>query len=100
MKNDPMIKPATAAENTEITKIVVEPTSLFSNSRLYPLKNVRTSNTMDAAKKPKKWRAVGLTIMLIISAMKPTKVGVTSFLTHHTASIKAEKPIMSQQKGR
>lgn len=54
MKNNPIIEPATAAENTEITNRVVEPASRFSNIRLYPLKKVRRSNMTDAAKKPKK----------------------------------------------
>ncbi|MFX1495642.1 MAG: hypothetical protein ACFFBZ_15265 [Promethearchaeota archaeon] len=55
---------------------------------------------MEAAKKPKKWRAVGLRNMLIISAIRPTNVAVPSFLVHQIASIKAENPITSQRKGK
>ena len=59
-----------------------------------------TSNVIEAAKKPKKWSAVGLISMLIISAMNPTNVAVPSFLVHHTATIRAENPIMSQRKAK
>lgn len=58
------------------------------------------SNKMEAAKNPMKWRAVGLPIILIISAMSPTNVAVPIFWHHHTARISAEKPMRSQAKGR
>ena len=100
MKNNPITKPAKAAEKTEVKSSAIEPMCLFSNKRLYPIKNVSISNTMDAAKKPKKWRAYGLTIRLITNAINPTKVAVPIFLDHHTARINAAKPMRSQAKGR
>lgn len=99
MKNDPMTKPATAAENTEMTNRLIEPMSLFSNKRLCPNRETRTSNMMQATVKPKKCKAVGLNIKFIIVAMQPTNVAVPVFLTYHTDNIIAEKPIKSQQKG-
>ena len=89
-----------ADEKVEIKKRAVEPVNFFSNKRAYPVRNVSTSNMMDAATKPKKWRAYGLTIMLITRAMSPTKVAVPIFLDHHTARIRAEKPMRSHAKGR
>lgn len=100
MKNDPMNRPATAAEDTETANRKIDPKSLFSNKRLYPNRETRTSNMMQAAVKPKKWKAVGLNIKFIIVAMQPTNVAVPIFLTYHTANIMAEKPIKSQQKGK
>ena len=100
MKIVPITKPAKAADATEMINRIIEPITLFSNSRLCPLTNARTSNTTDAAKNPKKWRAVGRTIMLMIRAINPTNVAVPIFLDHQTARIKAEKPIRSQAKGK
>ena len=100
MKNDPITEPAKAADITEIMKRTIEPVRLFSNKRLYPLTNASISNTTDAAKNPKKWRAVGRTIMLMISATNPTNVAVPIFLDHHRARIRAEKPMRSQAMGK
>ena len=100
MKKVPIIKPATAAENTETINKANEPKNLFLNNRLYPMKDARTSNTTDAEVKPKKWRAVGLNIKLIIVAMEPTNVAVPIFLTNHTASIIVAKPTRSQKIGK
>jgi hypothetical protein len=61
---------------------------------------MRTSNKIDAAKKPKNCRAVGRISKLIISAMKPTNEAAPIFFVHQTTSIKAEKPMRSQAKGK
>jgi len=50
---EPIIKPAKAAENTEIMNKMIEPKILFLNIRLYPLKNTRMSKVIEATKKPK-----------------------------------------------
>ena len=99
IRKAPIIRPARAAEKIDIMKRESEPKSLFLNMRLYPLKKMITSNATETAKKPKKWGDVGLKNILIINATKPTNVAVPGFLTHHTATIKMENPIMSQRKG-
>ena len=50
--------------------------------------------------KPKRCTASGLNMKFTMVAMKPMNVAVPSFLTHHTANIRAAKPIRSQRKGK
>jgi hypothetical protein len=98
MKKTPMIKPAKAAENTERAKRTTEPASVFSNKRLYPVGDVMTSNSVEAAVKPRKWTASDRTMKFTIVAMKPTNVAVPLFLTHHTASIWAADPQITEER--
>ena len=95
-----MIKPAIAAEITESTKRIIDAKSFLLNNCLYPVEDIITSNNIEVDVKPKKWMAFGLNIKFIMVAMKPTNVAVPSFLTHHTASIRAAKPIRSQRNGK
>ncbi len=57
------------------------------------------SKTTLAAVKPKKWVALGLSIMVMIVAVIPVMVTAPNFLIHHKASISEMIPSMSQKNG-
>lgn len=95
-----MIKPATAAEKTEIKIKLTVPTKALSKQFLYPKNLVNASKTKLVAVKPRKKKASGLNRKLMTVAMMPTAVAVPNFLVHHTATISDAKPIVSQRKGR
>ena len=100
IKNNPIIKPATAAEKTEIkTKLTVLAKAL-SKQFPYPKSRVSTSKRKLVAVKPRKKRASGLNEKFIAVAMRPTAVAVPNFRVHHTARISDAKPIRSHRKGR
>lgn len=99
MKNSPITEPAMAAEKIDVASRPTEATIPLLKIRYRVRKRIASSD-MDAAKKPRKWIAVGLRSRLIISARNPTNVADPSFLTDHTVRISIENPITSQKKGK
>ena len=99
MKNDPIIKPATAADKVEIDIMLIVILTFFPKMLSYLISHAEISKTALAAVKPRNWVAAGLKMKLITVAITPIIVTDPSFLVHHTATVNTEKPIKSQRKG-
>jgi len=81
MKNEPMIKPATAAETTEAATATAIVDFGLVNVFSYPASLEVASKTMLAAVKPKKITAAGFMAKFTAVAMRPTAVNAIAFVS-------------------
>lgn len=95
----PIIRPASAADSTEMTTRVAAVKNRCLNILLYPKRLVSRSKNRLAAVNPRKYTPLGLSIRLKTVAMAPTAVATPGFRIHHDVRLRAAKPITSQKIG-
>jgi hypothetical protein len=100
IKRIPIMVPATAVEIADTTSRLIILNIGFSRQLLYPISLAKTSKTMLAVVKPKKWMAEGLSAKVMIVAIMPVRVTAPNFLTCHNTKINEMTPSVSHKKGR
>ena len=100
IKRTPIIVPATAVEIADTKSRLIILNIGFSRQLLYPISLARTSKTILAAVKPKKWVASGLNVKVIIVAIIPVSATAPNFLVCHNTKISEITPSVSHKNGR